>query len=169
RHAGVRSAVAGRLIADRVMTPRAGFELHVSEVLNCDFHKSFHHQRCNRPPKVICHLLFRICISPGGSAIQRRFSICELLWYFYSPSLFGRRTRCRSGKPSAWPSARTRALPAPPPERELPRPESHKPTPACSPRSTTPSPSRAATTRSSFSVRCSPNTSLALRPSPSAP
>src|ERR1019366_8663925 len=82
RHAGVRSAVAGRLIADRAVTPRAGFELHVPEVLNCDFHMSFHHQRCNRPPKVTCHLVFGICISPGGRAIRRRFFLMRTTLVF---------------------------------------------------------------------------------------
>ena len=52
RHAAVRSAIVGRLVADHAVTPRAGFELHVSEVLNCDFHKSFQHERCRLAPKV---------------------------------------------------------------------------------------------------------------------
>src|ERR1035437_492918 len=52
RHSAVRSAIAGRLVADHAMTPRTGFELHISAVLNCDFHKSFQHERCNCPPNV---------------------------------------------------------------------------------------------------------------------
>lgn len=42
RHAAVRSAVIGRLVAHHAMTPRAGFEPDVTEMLNADFHDGFH-------------------------------------------------------------------------------------------------------------------------------
>ena len=86
-HAAVRSAIIGRLVAHHAVTPRAGFELYISAVLNCDFHKSFHQQRCSQPAKVTragkaifsgrcpCHLPLQSASFPTEALIQIRFML----------------------------------------------------------------------------------------------
>src|SRR5579871_2813407 len=46
RHALVSAAVVPRLVADDAMSSRTRFEFHVPEVLNSDFHKGLHQERC---------------------------------------------------------------------------------------------------------------------------
>src|ERR1019366_7739778 len=61
----IRAVSYRRLVADHAVAPRTGFELHVSEVLNCDFHKSFQHERCRLAPKVTGEAILPSALSPS--------------------------------------------------------------------------------------------------------
>jgi hypothetical protein len=61
---GTRPEITTSPSITRAVTPRDGFEFHVSEMLNCDFHKSFQHGGCNWPPKATCETILPLAVSP---------------------------------------------------------------------------------------------------------